>query len=76
MKSQTLNVTNFNIVDLLKLEEIPPSQSEKIRGGFGIAINTGHVLGKVKPVVGPNDSLWLCREDEEAGECTCIPFPS
>lgn len=76
MKSQTTTVTNFNIVDRLNLEEIPPSQSEKIVGGFGLAINTSQVLGKVKPVVGSDDSLWLCKEDYEAGESSCIPFPS
>lgn len=40
MKSQAPNVTKFNIVDLLELEEIPLSQLENIRGGYRVDTST------------------------------------
>jgi len=30
--------------------------------------------GPVIPVEGPDGLLWLCKEDEEAQECICIPW--
>ena len=30
--------------------------------------------GPVIPVEGPDGLLWLCREDEAAQECICIPW--
>ena len=30
--------------------------------------------GPVRPVEGPDGLRWLCREDEEAQECICIPW--
>jgi hypothetical protein len=30
--------------------------------------------GPVMPVEGPDGLLWLCREDEEAQQCICIPW--
>jgi hypothetical protein len=30
--------------------------------------------GPVMPVQGPDGLLWLCREDEEAQQCICIPW--
>ena len=30
--------------------------------------------GPVVPVEGPDGLLWLCREDDEAQECICIPW--
>lgn len=33
-----------------------------------------NAAGPVVPVVGPDGLTWLCREDEEAQECVCIPF--
>jgi len=30
--------------------------------------------GPVIPVQGPDDLLWLCREDDDAQECVCIPW--
>ncbi|HNP27086.1 MAG TPA: hypothetical protein PKM20_10125 [Nitrosomonas sp.] len=40
-----------------------------IKLGFGDATR-----GPVEPVEGPDDKLWLCREDEGAQECICIPW--
>jgi hypothetical protein len=28
----------------------------------------------VEPVVGPDDLLYLCRENEREGVCECIPW--
>lgn len=39
-----------------------------------ITLGSGSAEGPVEPVVGPDDLLWLCREDEEAQECICIPW--
>lgn len=30
--------------------------------------------GPVIPVEGPDGLLWLCREDDEAQQCICIPW--
>lgn len=30
--------------------------------------------GPIVPAEGPDGKKWLCREDEEAQECYCIPF--
>ena len=30
--------------------------------------------GPIQPVEGPDGLLWLCKEDEEAMECVCIPW--
>lgn len=30
--------------------------------------------GPIVPAVGPDGLTWLCREDEEAQQCVCIPF--
>jgi hypothetical protein len=43
-------------------------------GADKIALGSGSAEGDVEPVVGPDDLLWLCREDEEAQECICIPW--
>ncbi|MCC6536852.1 MAG: hypothetical protein IT162_04835 [Bryobacterales bacterium] len=32
------------------------------------------VAGPVEPVTGADGLLWLCREDEAAGQCICIPW--
>ncbi len=32
------------------------------------------VAGPVEPVTGTDGLLWLCREDEEAKQCVCIPW--
>jgi hypothetical protein len=39
-----------------------------------IVLGSGSAEGRVEPVVGPDDLLWLCREDEDAQECVCIPW--
>ncbi len=33
-----------------------------------------NAAGPIEPVVGPDGLKWLCRHDEEAQECICIPF--
>jgi hypothetical protein len=30
--------------------------------------------GPIVPAEGPDGLKWLCREDEEAQQCVCIPF--
>jgi hypothetical protein len=30
--------------------------------------------GPIEPVDGPDGLKWLCRHDEEAQQCICIPF--
>ncbi len=42
---------------------------DNIRLGCGNASR-----GPVMPVEGPDGLLWLCREDEEAQQCICIPW--
>lgn len=40
-----------------------------------ITIGSGDATqGPVIPVEGPDGLTWLCREDEEAAECICIPW--
>lgn len=40
-----------------------------------ITLGTGDpVAGPIEPVQGPDDLLWLCREDEDAMQCICIPW--
>jgi hypothetical protein len=42
---------------------------DNIRLGSGDTTN-----GPVIPVEGPDDLLWICREDEEAQQCVCLPW--
>jgi hypothetical protein len=30
--------------------------------------------GPIKPVTGPDGLMWLCRHDDEAQQCVCIPW--
>jgi hypothetical protein len=40
-----------------------------------IGLGTGNpTRGPVKPVVGADGLLWLCREDEDEQVCICIPW--
>jgi len=40
-----------------------------------IKLGTGDPAGgPIEPVQGPDDLLWLCREDEEGMQCICIPW--
>jgi hypothetical protein len=44
-------------------------------GADAIVLGTGDpVAGPIEPVEGPDDLLWLCREDEEGMQCICIPW--
>jgi hypothetical protein len=33
-----------------------------------------NAAGPIEPVEGPDGLKWLCRHDEEAQQCICIPF--
>jgi hypothetical protein len=40
-----------------------------------LRLGSGNVSeGPVTPVEGPDGLLWLCREDEDAQQCICIPW--
>jgi hypothetical protein len=44
-------------------------------GADRITLGTGDpAAGPIEPVEGPDDLLWLCREDEEGMQCICIPW--
>lgn len=59
-----IDVANIRLLD--RTGRVNP---DNIRFGVGNASGGG-----VEPVEGPDGLLWLCREDEDAQECICIPW--
>ncbi|MBD2365112.1 hypothetical protein H6G36_28815 [Anabaena minutissima FACHB-250] len=66
MKSQSKNATNFKIVELLELEEIPPSQLEKISGGYSVDTNGDGVLDSSMTLADAQAQGYICFE---SGRC-------
>ncbi len=63
-----------NICIPLLPERNGPAQHDSLSDFVYIKINHDDTNGPVIPVEGPDGTLWLCREDDEAQQSICIPW--